>query len=231
MDQIIHKLEIPDHTLMDNAKMKRVLQKVPEQSIIDDYNARNFLSVRISIINEKVTIDEICSGIRSQSISEHSEHFNDHFQQWLQKPVDREYLKNVAQYIPSMTNKYTDFYEKFNQNLCEVNEKRKTVDDFIKLTSPSFDSLLEAEDPIKIRHIVQELGSITKKICEKQESLFKAYRIMLKTIRSYNIDRTQWAEYLIGMRKKCEFHDEKAEKGNVKPRKKSIGKNLIMNRV
>ncbi|XP_031629542.1 uncharacterized protein LOC116344865 [Contarinia nasturtii] len=203
--QIKTKLEVPVNVFMDATKMSQVLAKVPESMTINGTNARKYISDIIGSINIhqietiKELNDDICLGFSNQ-LPNYDKDFNNWYQKWNQKPVDKKHLQKIEQNRKMLGKVFEDFCGMFRNGMKTVNDANVILNKYINLGQTSFDGIKKLKNSRDTMKAIDDLVPILQIILKQQEELIKSLGYVQSTLYLYNGQRSKWLDFLINLR-------------------------------
>lgn len=230
IDKIKSKLKAPLKKLMHRARKMQMLEKVPEDMIIDEASAYKYLRDKINSINNeqadiiKTTIGKIDRRIGFEPHTMKDTKFDEYYRQWECKPARKKHIQQVERSIKSMASEFQVLNEEFNEIMVEVNAARDCLEELRIVVDQSFNKLLNSTKPEQAKRIIiSEIKPMLNLIHKHQKDLGDKLKQVMAILKDYNTQRLLWAQFLIGMRSELTSQLEQ-----VKPAEPSVtgdGKN------
>ncbi|XP_031639853.1 uncharacterized protein LOC116351845 [Contarinia nasturtii] len=220
MDKAKTKHAVPVTKLMTETKFRQVMDRVPagmqvvigqvtvndEESKHERGNARAFLRNKIYLINNDLTEKigqlnmEIYTEIAHKPFIANDKMFANWFKLWDKDQMDEEHLKNIKKEIRAMAAQYEVSNREFKKKMKEVDNLRKTIDNYFRLANEKCDNLLKAKNYTEFPRMVQEIVPLIERIYKSQSQLIENLENVQNLLKDYNMKRIIWVELLIGLR-------------------------------
>lgn len=202
VDTIKSNFEAPFKKFMDNKTISKVMEKIPKDLIINGDKVLDVLFDKIGSINmQLLTIAAVKKNICLKISYKLPTKYESLISHWIQSAADKEHMLQVKNSAKSMTEMYELYHEKFNNEMKAMNNISNGIERSIRLFNLSIYSLLAVTDCKQIAANIKHLYAYLDRVMKQQNDLMKNLEEVDHILDVYNMQRTYWAEFLVGLRK------------------------------
>lgn len=204
VDQVKQHLNVPMKEFMSEGKIANILKEMPDKMTILklklETGARDFVHSNIDSINaEQIAIEKLNHEVANVlAYQPNNEAFKKAFSHWAaDKHTKVDHLKKVEGSIPAMQSYYNQLHTTFEKHMSEVEKARSNIEQGIVSANVAFDKLHGSNSKVT-KEIVEEARLKMDTVTENQAKMRKHLGIVMTVLIDYDVQRTIWAEYIIG---------------------------------
>lgn len=193
-------------TFINEFQKQQMLAKVSFDMKIDNLNAKHVLLCKIDFINittrRRITmsIHQICLEIASKFPGRYELNFEKSFWNWVKNPTNRTHIERINNDLYIMEALYSRLVKLFNRKLLQIRETKASLESDLVKANLLVDKFLRAVTK-KSRKYIEEMEAILDNITIHTGNLEQKLDQLLHILNYYNEQRSDWAQFLIGMKK------------------------------